>query len=164
MESGVLSLKREWAHLVNSACRVCTVFTLADEYYANVCVGCPVKMSKNRLREQSLAPGTDSVLVRATVDGKLVGHAFATFWDYEGHRICWITQLCVGRDFRRNGLATKVCLHTTYWPSPAFTEPCRSYSICAKTSTTTVSESSRLILLLSVLPCEPSDMGLRKWI
>jgi len=68
-----------------------------------------VKMTKNRLREQSLAPGTDSVLVRAMVDGKLAGHAFATFWEHEGHKIGWITQLCVGRDFRRNGLATKVC-------------------------------------------------------
>ena len=73
-----------------------------------------MKMSKNRLHEQSLAPGTDSVLVRATVDGKLAGHAFATFWDYEGRKIGWVTQLCVGRDFRRNGLATKVCLHTNF--------------------------------------------------
>ncbi|KAI4696192.1 uncharacterized protein J4E88_000364 [Alternaria novae-zelandiae] len=73
--------------------------------------GRPVKMSKNRLREQSLAPGTDSVLVRATVDGKLAGHAFATFWEHEGHKIGWITQLCVGQNFRRNGLATKILSH-----------------------------------------------------
>ncbi|KAH6875823.1 hypothetical protein BKA58DRAFT_380527 [Alternaria rosae] len=68
-------------------------------------------MSKNRFREQSLAPGTDSVLVRATVDGKLAGHAFATFWAYKCRKTGWITQLCVGRDFRRNGLATKILLN-----------------------------------------------------
>lgn len=67
-------------------------------------------MNKDRLRAQSLALGTDSVLVRAMVEGHLAGYAFATRWVYQGRKICWITQLCVGRDFRGQKLATKVCL------------------------------------------------------
>jgi hypothetical protein len=65
-------------------------------------------MTKDRLRAQSVAPGTDSVLVRAMVDGNLAGYAFATRWEYQGRKICWITQLCVGHDFRGQKLATKV--------------------------------------------------------
>jgi hypothetical protein len=71
-------------------------------------------MSKDRLRKQVFPPGTDSVLVRATIHGKLAGHVFATRWEHEGRKICWITQLCVDRDFRRKSLATKVCFPNTF--------------------------------------------------
>jgi hypothetical protein len=69
-------------------------------------------MSASLLRAQLLAPGTDSILVRATIDGTLHGHAFAAFWEFEGHKVGWITQLCVAREFRRKRLATKVCLRS----------------------------------------------------
>jgi len=36
----------------------------------------------------------------------LVGHAFATTWDYEGGTVCWVTQLVVSSDHRRRGIAT----------------------------------------------------------
>ncbi|KAF2450087.1 hypothetical protein P171DRAFT_204796 [Karstenula rhodostoma CBS 690.94] len=67
-----------------------------------------VKMSAERLRQQSLAPGTRSVFVRALSNGKLVGHAFATRWDCQGQQMCWVTQLCVDPEFRSQGLATKI--------------------------------------------------------
>lgn len=65
-------------------------------------------MSVDRLRQQSLAPGTDSVLVRGLAGSKLAGYAFATRWDYDGRQICWVTQLCVDPEFRGQKLATKV--------------------------------------------------------
>ncbi|PVI04393.1 hypothetical protein DM02DRAFT_586383 [Periconia macrospinosa] len=69
------------------------------------------KMSVDRLREQSLAPGSNSVLVRGLAGDKLAGYAFATRWDYEGRQICWVTQLCVGPEFRRQKLATQILIH-----------------------------------------------------
>ncbi|KAF1931018.1 uncharacterized protein M421DRAFT_99565 [Didymella exigua CBS 183.55] len=59
-----------------------------------------VKMSVERLREQSLAPDTNSVLVRAMTGDKLAGYAF----------ICWVTQLCVSYEYRRQKLATRIML------------------------------------------------------
>jgi hypothetical protein len=73
-----------------------------------------VKMSNSLLRAQLLAPGTDSILVRATIDGTPIGHAFASFWEYEGHKVGWITQLCVAREYRCKRLATKVCLKSNF--------------------------------------------------
>ena len=68
-----------------------------------------MKMSVERLREQSLSPGTDSELVRCLAEGQLTGYAFATRWDYKGRKICWVTQLCVSPEHRGKKLATKVC-------------------------------------------------------
>lgn len=48
------------------------------------------------------------MLVRALVGNELVGHAFATRWEYEGGRMCWVTQLCVGVEYRGRGMATRV--------------------------------------------------------
>jgi len=47
-----------------------------------------VKMSAERLREQTLPPGTQSGLIRDMVGSKLAAHACATHWDYEGRQIC----------------------------------------------------------------------------
>jgi ribosomal protein S18 acetylase RimI-like enzyme len=66
-------------------------------------------MSVDRLREQSLAPGTDSMLVRGMAGTQLAGYAFATRWVYEGRQICWATQLCVDPEYRGQKLATQVC-------------------------------------------------------
>lgn len=54
-----------------------------------------VKMSADRLRQQGVKLGTDSVMVRCLHDGILVGHAFATRWVVGGKSVCWVTQLCV---------------------------------------------------------------------
>ncbi|RMZ69554.1 amp-binding enzyme [Pyrenophora seminiperda CCB06] len=68
------------------------------------------KMSVDRLREQSLAPNTNSVLVRGMASEKLAGYAFATRWMYEGRQICWVTQLCVDHEYRGKKLATQLLL------------------------------------------------------
>lgn len=67
-----------------------------------------VKMSADRLRQQSVKLGTDSVMVRCLHDGVLVGHAFATRWVVDGKSACWVTQLCVRAQYRRRGVATTV--------------------------------------------------------
>ena len=40
-------------------------------------------MNAQKLQQQSLKPGTDSVLIRCLDNGVLIGHAFATRWDAE---------------------------------------------------------------------------------
>jgi hypothetical protein len=65
-------------------------------------------MTPARLEEQSLTEGTDSVLVRAIAKNKLAGYAFATRWNYQGRKMCWVTQLCVDPEFRGMKLATNV--------------------------------------------------------
>ncbi|KAI9885210.1 MAG: hypothetical protein M1823_002982 [Watsoniomyces obsoletus] len=83
--------------------------------------GEPVKMSVKMLRAKCLAP-SHWTYVRATVDGILAGHAFVCRWEYpsgddddgnrsdkqqqQQHRICWITQLVVHREYRERGIAT----------------------------------------------------------
>lgn len=65
-----------------------------------------MKLGSRRLREQYLPESSDSVHARATVDGDLVGTAFACRWRYDDKNICWVTQLVVSRDHRERGLAS----------------------------------------------------------
>jgi len=67
-----------------------------------------VKMSVSRLRAQCLPAGAHCSYVSVTVDGVLAGNVFACRWDYQGRRICWITQLVVHRDYRERRLATSL--------------------------------------------------------
>ena len=48
------------------------------------CLGTRVKMNANRLREQCFSDPTNSKLALCTLDGVLIGHAFATIWQYNG--------------------------------------------------------------------------------
>ncbi|KAK3209826.1 hypothetical protein GRF29_44g786946 [Pseudopithomyces chartarum] len=74
--------------------------------------GAPIKMSPAYIREQCLPPNTPSIHIRATLlDGSLAGYAFATTWTYLDRRVCWITQLCIARPLRSQGLATKILRH-----------------------------------------------------
>ncbi|KAF2711660.1 hypothetical protein K504DRAFT_500316 [Pleomassaria siparia CBS 279.74] len=66
-----------------------------------------IKMSPSNLRRQILPDGGRNILVRALVGGEYVGHAFAARWVYGERRVCWITQLCVGTEYRRRGLAVQ---------------------------------------------------------
>lgn len=70
--------------------------------------GSRVKMSVQRLREQSLAPGTDSELILGFADDKIAGYAFATRWQSGVGQICWVTQLCVSPEHRGKKLATQI--------------------------------------------------------
>lgn len=67
-----------------------------------------IKMSVERVREQVFPPGTDSILVRGLAGTELAGYAFATRWEYQGRRICWVTQLCVAPEYRGQKLATNI--------------------------------------------------------
>ncbi|KAF4549670.1 Hypothetical protein D9617_20g027260 [Elsinoe fawcettii] len=69
-----------------------------------------VRMSAARVREQCLPQGCRNVLVRSKVDDKLAGHVFASRWIWEGRQMCWITQLCVDRNYREKGLATMMLM------------------------------------------------------
>jgi GNAT superfamily N-acetyltransferase len=67
-----------------------------------------VRATPSKLQEQLLSPNGDITYVCARNAGELVGHVFACRWNYNGQRICWITQLLVHHKFRRQGLATKL--------------------------------------------------------
>ncbi|KAI4593549.1 hypothetical protein KJ359_009235 [Pestalotiopsis sp. 9143b] len=73
--------------------------------------GSRVKMSAQRLRGQSLPPGTDSELILGLTDDKIAGYAFATRWLSGGRQICWVTQLCVSPEHRGKKLATQILRH-----------------------------------------------------
>lgn len=66
--------------------------------------GSRVRLTRQRLRNEHLLDGASSY-VRVSVNGKLVGHAFANRWTVQGKSICWVTQLVVHREYRRRGLA-----------------------------------------------------------
>jgi len=67
-------------------------------------------MSPKKLIEQVLPsdPGANNTYIRIIIDGELAGNVFATRWNYEGHPIVWITQLCVSSKFRNRGMAKKL--------------------------------------------------------
>lgn len=68
-------------------------------------LGTPVRLSKERLRNEYLPSGISSY-VRVSVNGHLAGNAFACRWSVDGKTICWVTQLVVHRDYRERGLAS----------------------------------------------------------
>lgn len=72
-----------------------------------------VKFSPARLRQQLLSSPENTVLVvcyQLESGGglALVGHAFATSWDYDGGRAGWITQLVVSVAVRKRYIATSL--------------------------------------------------------
>ncbi|KAJ7252130.1 hypothetical protein B0H12DRAFT_1234007 [Mycena haematopus] len=76
-----------------------------------------VKMSAAKLRDQCFSDPEHSMLALCTADNAIVGHAFATVWQYNGSGICWITQLVVSRDYRERGIATGLL---QLFPGPDF--------------------------------------------
>jgi len=83
-------------------------------------VGQHVKLNSKKLRAQSLEPPTSSVLVTCIKpdSDELIGHAFATVWNYDGGIVGWITQLVVHTSHRRLNIATH--LLQTLKPHPLF--------------------------------------------
>ena len=80
-------------------------------------------MSASKLVAQCLGLPANTLLVTCHEGESLIGHAFATTWDYEGgdcastfinHHltdpwlgtVCWITQLVVSSEHRQRGIAT----------------------------------------------------------
>ncbi|KAH0357438.1 hypothetical protein KCU83_g919, partial [Aureobasidium melanogenum] len=68
-----------------------------------------VRSSPARLKLDCL-PETPArnFLVQARDTDILVGHVLATRWTFQGLKMCWITQLCVRKRYRHQGLATKL--------------------------------------------------------
>ncbi|KAJ7453084.1 hypothetical protein FB451DRAFT_1354284 [Mycena latifolia] len=78
----------------------------AAEVSAFLKPGTHVKMTADRLRVQCLSDPEHTQLTLCSIDGVLVGHAFATSWSYGDGVVCWITQLVVSKGHRRKGIAT----------------------------------------------------------
>ncbi|KAG1746958.1 hypothetical protein EDB19DRAFT_1848448 [Suillus lakei] len=70
--------------------------------------GQPVKMTGSKLRSQSVSIPDHTVLVTCFQHEKLVGHAFASVWSFEGGVVGWITQLVVDRSLRKRYIATQL--------------------------------------------------------
>ncbi|KAJ7188709.1 hypothetical protein C8R46DRAFT_1055556 [Mycena filopes] len=69
-----------------------------------------VKMSSTKLRSQCLAdPVNTSLALCTTKEGTIIGHAFATVWEYApGETVCWITQLVVAQQYRQRTIASSL--------------------------------------------------------
>ncbi|KAF8548633.1 hypothetical protein OG21DRAFT_1479135 [Imleria badia] len=70
--------------------------------------GSHVKATAAFLRQQLLTALKDTVLVVCYNRDELVGHAFATAWDYESGRVGWVTQLVVNVHLRNRYIATSL--------------------------------------------------------
>jgi predicted GNAT family acetyltransferase len=67
-------------------------------------------MSTKKLREQVLPAGAGhtNVYIRFLINNQLAGNVLATRWVHEGHKMIWITQLCVSKEFRNQGIAKQL--------------------------------------------------------
>jgi hypothetical protein len=65
-------------------------------------------MSLKFLKEQVLPTGAENTYVRLLLNGEVAGNAFGTRWMYQDRPILWITQLCVSREYRNQGIAKKL--------------------------------------------------------
>ncbi|RSM18506.1 hypothetical protein CDV31_002642 [Fusarium ambrosium] len=65
-----------------------------------------VRVTPKRLQDQYLPEHADCYYTRALSEGRLVGHAITCRWDWDGKRVCWVTQLVVHREYRNQGIAT----------------------------------------------------------
>ncbi|KAK6001710.1 hypothetical protein QM012_002200 [Aureobasidium pullulans] len=68
-----------------------------------------IRSSPARLRSDC-SPGAPArnFLVQARDADILIGHVLATRWTFQDLDLCWITQLCVCKNYRHQGLATKL--------------------------------------------------------
>jgi hypothetical protein len=64
-----------------------------------------VKMSPARLQRMILPNDARNQCILAIKDGKVVGHVFGCRWNHNDRRMCWITQLVVDQQSRRQGIA-----------------------------------------------------------
>ncbi|EEU33995.1 uncharacterized protein NECHADRAFT_85402 [Fusarium vanettenii 77-13-4] len=67
-----------------------------------------IKINPKRLRDRYLPGHADCSYTRALLDGRLVGHAITCRWDWDGKRVCWVTQLVVHTQYRNQGIATRL--------------------------------------------------------
>jgi len=67
-----------------------------------------VTMGTATLRKQCFDNPSRCVLVKCMLEQNLIGHLFATTWNYDEDIILWITQLVVHTDHRKRGIATSM--------------------------------------------------------
>jgi len=65
-------------------------------------------MSGNKLQTQCVSVPLKTVLVTCFNHEQLVGHAFASIWDFDGGVVGWITQLVVEKNVRKRYIATQL--------------------------------------------------------
>ncbi|KAF2737511.1 hypothetical protein EJ04DRAFT_430743, partial [Polyplosphaeria fusca] len=82
--------------------------TLVGEFAKH---GNRVKMGSVMVKDMCLPKDACNIYVRATSDGIPAGNLFATKYNYNGRDFVWISQLVVGIEFRRRGLATQLLQH-----------------------------------------------------
>jgi GNAT superfamily N-acetyltransferase len=76
--------------------------------------GTKVKITAKQLRQQILPKGPENeisnIYIRMKINNILVGNLFAQYYMYNEHdvSVIWITQLCVHRDFRNQGIAKQI--------------------------------------------------------
>ncbi|GFR41416.1 hypothetical protein Agub_g2099 [Astrephomene gubernaculifera] len=72
--------------------------------------GSRVRLSPERLRQQSLYDPERCSLVTAHLGDELIGHAFVTEFEYGSFgSVSWITQLVVRTDQRSRGIGSRLC-------------------------------------------------------
>lgn len=71
---------------------------VAQDHFKFLSPGSRIKMSTVKLQSECLPSRENTILVTCITSGTLVGHAFATTWDYGEGTVCWITQLVVRKD------------------------------------------------------------------
>lgn len=72
--------------------------------------GLRVRLSVSRLQQQYLFDNSCCLSLAKSADGSIVGHAFATKFEFSGVGcFSWITQLVVHSDYRNQGVASKLC-------------------------------------------------------
>ncbi|KAI8713817.1 N-acetyltransferase domain-containing protein [Fusarium sp. LHS14.1] len=69
-------------------------------------IGNRIKINPKQLRDYYLPDHADCSYARALLDGRLVGHALICRWNWNGKRVCWVTQLVVHMQYRHQGIAT----------------------------------------------------------
>lgn len=76
-----------WSSLASSPFKpgvhLCRPFIYIQCSYRS-CLGTRVKMNAARLRKECFSDPANSKLALCTLDGVLIGHAFATIWQYNG--------------------------------------------------------------------------------
>ena len=84
---------------------ICTLNRNEQRADAKLNKGARVKISPKLLRKKILPEGAENTYITVTRGTELLGILFATTWMYKGKNIVWVTQLCIHREHRKEGIA-----------------------------------------------------------
>jgi len=88
----------------------------ADSVKAPLKPGARVKMNAAKLRKECLGNPEHTVLITSYLQDKLIGHAFATKWQYGEDVVGWVTQLVVDSSLRKRYVATNLLQNVKHHP------------------------------------------------